>query len=308
MPVSSVDKIILTERPAGIHYCPELSSPWNLVVSTYQLEKDSVRKGSLWFLDDEHNTVNSLTMSGGVFRFAMFPDGTALIASLTNGALSTVNLVSLTASDLIINADAMLLSVALFQQRVVTSDNQGNVHIVDLPSGNVASFAAARLKYTNEPCEVWCTEWHNNGKCVISGGEDALLKLWDVRCNCQTVMCNSSHESGVTFVKRESDTSFITGSYDEHIRRFDFRNIKKPICQQMLDGGIWNVEDADKSNLLVACMYNGWALVNRDTFSVNERKQDAGDFILYGATQCGEPSLIASCTFNNYTVHFDKIT
>lgn len=307
MPVSSIDKIILPERPAALHYCSQLSLPYKLVVSTYELES-RLRKGSLWFLDDNHNKVKNLPLSGGVFRFDLFSDGVTLVAALTNGCISTVNLESLSANDLSVSIDSMLLSVCISEERLLSSDNRGNVHVIDLPSEKVVSFPAAWLKYTNEPCEVWCTAWHNDGRYIFSGGEDALLKLWDVRCGCESVGCNSSHESGVTFVKKEDEFHLLTGSYDENIRRFDYRYFDKPLCQKMLDGGVWSIEEIGESKLLAACMYNGWVLLDKNTFSIMERKTDSGDFILYGATECGDPSLIASCTFKNYTVHFDKIT
>lgn len=98
---------------------------------------------------------------------------------------------------------------------------------------NITSFPAARLNYTKEPCEVWCATWLNDINYIASGGEDALLKLWDVRCSCQPVACNSSHESGVVFVRKEDDNYLITGSYDENIRRFDVRKLEKPLCQGM---------------------------------------------------------------------------
>lgn len=308
MPVTSLDTLILSERPAAIHYCAKSNCCSKLVVSTYDLNDGVVRKGSLWFVDDSKN-VTSFPMSAGVFRFDVFPDERALVASLTNGCISTVNLESMSASDLLVNADSMLLSVSIYGQKIVSSDNQGNIYLIDLTSEAVESFPAARLKYTNESCELWTTTWHNDGKYVISGGEDALLKIWDIRCdNRQPVSVNLSHESGVTFTKAEADFYLVTGSYDEKIRRFDYRCLKQPILQSNLGGGVWNVEETSEAKFLAACMFNGWALLDKTTFAVLEQEVDIGKTTLYGATECGDPSLIASCTFSDYTVHFHQIT
>lgn len=135
MPVSSVDKIILPERPAALRYCTQIAFPYKLVVSTYEL-KGGLRRGSLWFVDDSHSKIKNLQMSAGVFRFDLFPDGITLVASLTNGCLSTVNLESFSATDLLVSMDAMLLSACVSQQQVLCSDNFGNVHVVDLLSGS----------------------------------------------------------------------------------------------------------------------------------------------------------------------------
>lgn len=303
-----LDSVILPEKPAALQYCTS-DIRASLIVSTYQLEGASSRNGSFFFINQANRITDRLKMSAGVFRFEMIPDNVHVIASLTNGCLSVVDLQSLTANDLNVAKDAILLSVSVNgDQRAVTSDDHGRVHIVDIPKGNVASFEGHRLSFTGEPCEVWNVIWHNKDTTIISGGEDGELKVWDTRCLTQPIQCNKSHGSGVVFLRSEDEFSFISGSYDEYIRRFDSRKLTEPVAEQKLQGGVWSVQEVDNLRLLSACMYGGWALLERDTLIVIEKNTERGQFLLYGASYSSTSSLIASCTFNNYAVNFDKVT
>lgn len=80
---------------------------------------------------------------------------------------------------------------------------------------------------------MWNCCWlqNNNFQCA-SGSEDELLKIWDLRTNCQTpCQINKSHESGIVFLNQFEDNQIISGSYDENMRIFDLRNLKEALIQ-----------------------------------------------------------------------------
>lgn len=67
---------------------------------------------------------------------------------------------------------------------------------------------------------------------IASGSEDAQLKVWDLRTDCQQpTQLNKSHESGILFLKQFETNQILSGSYDETIRVFDLRKFNEPFDQ-----------------------------------------------------------------------------
>uniref|UniRef100_A0A915ARU8 methylated diphthine methylhydrolase n=1 Tax=Parascaris univalens TaxID=6257 RepID=A0A915ARU8_PARUN len=302
MPSKSSGSVVLPQKPAALRFYEDGSR--HLVVSTYELESELCRKGSFFFLDGSM-VVDSLPMSAGVFRFEVLPDG-RIIAALTNGCLSMVDPKISSVQDLMVADNRILLDVSIQDCKAITSDDHGSVHIVDLNNGKVQSFQAHTLPFTGEGCEVWSTAWISE-HCFVSGGEDALLKVWDCRSNAKESALSAVHSSGVVCLKCEDDLRFLSGSYDEHIRRFDMRMICDSLIEKNLGGGVWAIGYAGNHHLIVSCMYNGWCIIDDNNFDEVESNHSLGDKLLYGASFCSNCSLVASCTFNNYTVTFDKL-
>lgn len=57
---------------------------------------------------------------------------------------------------------------------------------------------------------------------------------------------------------------YLNNSYDEVLRTWDTRRLKRPIAELNLGGGIWRLkwDPYEAKNLLAACMYNGFYIVN----------------------------------------------
>jgi WD40 repeat protein len=62
---------------------------------------------------------------------------------------------------------------------------------------------------------------------VASGGDDNLLKLWDIRMS-EPVLINKSHGGGIVRLRMMNDQIW-TGSYDEMLRIFDKRKLSESI-------------------------------------------------------------------------------
>eukprot|EP00435_Cladocopium_sp_Y103_P015666 s2559_g3.t2 len=83
--------------------------------------------------------------------------------------------------------------------------------------------------------EAWCVEVsHMDRNLVLSGGDDSLLRGWDLRTpNASPTFSNRSHEAGVISLacNPNKDVQLLTGSYDEHLRLFDLRHMKAPLLR-----------------------------------------------------------------------------
>ncbi|VDK60614.1 unnamed protein product, partial [Gongylonema pulchrum] len=103
------------------------------------------------------------------------------------------------------------------------------------------SFIAHTSPYTKEPCEVWTTVWLDD-HCVLSGGEDSTLKLWDLRMHDKKpAAVNQTHQCGIVSLHVENDSTsnrIISGSYDEHLRRIDIRNFTQPVLSKKVNFSI----------------------------------------------------------------------
>ncbi|KAJ9109161.1 hypothetical protein QFC21_000489 [Naganishia friedmannii] len=103
---------------------------------------------------------------------------------------------------------------------------------------------------------------------VWSGGDDLKLKQWDLRSPYSPISVNKTFEGGVTTIAPNPHVEHLVavGSYDEHIRLFDARNIKQPLRKVHVGGGVWRTKwhpDASrKSDVLLACMHGGFNIVN----------------------------------------------
>ncbi|EJW85559.1 hypothetical protein WUBG_03533 [Wuchereria bancrofti] len=159
-------------------------------------------------------------------------------------------------------------------------------------SGNISfSFLGHTSPYTDEPCEVWTTTWLDTN-CILSGGEDNLLKLWDLRLGTkQPVNVNKTHQCGVISLHTENSEYIISGSYDDHLHRIDLRNFAQYILDKKINGSAWSIRIADEKFL--CCLMH--------------ENNKLGEKLLYDADFSPHTSVIASCTFNNYSMNFETI-
>lgn len=285
--------LILPQRPAfSLFHSSSL-----LVVSTYQLESSNSRAGALHLLSPDLSQDDIITTSAGVFRFQFLSD--RIVSALTDGSLSIASLPQKTTLSSFTVSDNMLLDVSLLSgSTALTSDNSGRLFLADLDTEVVtASWNAHKLPYTGQGCEVWTCSFLSSSLCV-SGAEDATMCLWDLTSHTKVAQ-SKVFGSGVVFTAPRGDNSILTGSYDEHVRLFDKRNLKSIVKEIKLPGGVWNIEQLSDGRCICACMYGGWVILD-DDFNVIKKDEQSGSELLYGATLIN--STLAYVTFNNYTV------
>ncbi|KAM3722916.1 Diphthine methyltransferase [Dirofilaria immitis] len=194
------------------------------------------------------------------------------------------------------------------ENSALCSDVCGRIHIINLETGNISfSFVGHTSLYTNEPCEVWTAIWLDTN-CILSGGEDNLLKLWDLRLDTkQPININKTHLCGVISLHRENSKYIISGSYDDHVRRIDLRNFVQCILNRKMNGSAWSIRIADENSYIVSCMYGGWTIIEKKNFDILQKNDKLGEKLLYDADFSSQASAVVSCTFNNYAVNFETI-
>ncbi|MFH4978009.1 hypothetical protein AB6A40_004718 [Gnathostoma spinigerum] len=298
----SLSSIVLPQRPADLH----LANSEQIFVSTYQLRQSDHREGTIFSIDDEFKITNHLEVPAGVFRFDCSEDGT-VVAALTNGSICTapIDLSSYTEIS-VAHPSKMLLTSCVSHNHLLTTDDHGAAYVVDLNQPHsITSFEAHKLPYTGSACEVWSACWISE-HFIATGGEDASIKFWDLRCLGAPVLVNNSHTYGVVSLNPESNTVLLSGSYDEVIQKIDIKSPLNPTQARKMNGGVWNME-LHSDFLLVSCMYGGWQMIEKNSLNDIESNATLGEHLLYGAAFCPQSSIISSCTFNNYSVNFDKI-
>ena len=113
-------------------------------------------------------------------------------------------------------------------------------------------------------------------------------------------------------------------SYDNTVRIFDTRNMSSPVADVGVGGGVWRVKwhpsASRKEDLLVACMHDGFKIVNytlRETINqgivtdppVVTSRYDAHTSLAYGVDwqhslgQEDVQDFVASCSFYDHSLH-----
>ncbi|XP_061169058.1 diphthine methyltransferase-like [Saccostrea echinata] len=195
--------------------------------------------------------------------------------------------------------------------QLTTSSSDGHIHVHQLISGDLTLLSSWKA----HDYEAWITAfnyWDTN--VLFSGGDDCRLKGWDLRQKSTTPIFSSKrHEMGVCSIQSNPvrDHLLCTGSYDEHLLVWDNRQMKQPLGDTQLGGGIWRVKWHPEHGhlILTATMYNGYHIV--DAHCVSDGKMSVlhryeKDVSLgYGADWCHIVSLknlIATCSFYNHSL------
>lgn len=162
--------------------------------------------------------------------------------------------------------DGLFLSVDWANQRVTenlnvqdqmlaVSTQKGSVRIYDVNS-NSNSIQVEEIQSIhnlhqicgeNVPCWIVTYDTHKRGNVILTGGDDCLFKLWDLRCidkgiyelndeyvTPRPLAISKYHSAGVTSAQFHPvyEHIFATGSYDQHICVWDDRNLKSPIVSE----------------------------------------------------------------------------
>ncbi|KAL9932050.1 hypothetical protein V8E36_009111 [Tilletia maclaganii] len=130
--------------------------------------------------------------------------------------------------------------------------------------------------------EAWIAAWDRTSPApdvVWSGGDDCVLKGWDVRTAVKKgsgrkgarervpiFSTRRGFDGGVTAIQSSHLRPHLwaVGSYDGHLRLFDARSTRTPLQTLDVGGGIWRTKwhPHDPARLLLGCMHNGFQVVH----------------------------------------------
>jgi WD40 repeat protein len=98
---------------------------------------------------------------------------------------------------------------------------------------------------------------------VWTCSDDATLKRWDVRSPSQ-VAATLRHDVGVTAVAlAPTEHGLLSGSFDERVRLWDLRSVRRPVESLRMAGGVWRLRPHPRRSgvFAVACMHGGAAVL-----------------------------------------------
>lgn len=270
-------------------------------ILTYWASHD--QDSATWRLDH----CSTVSCSGGLFDLTLAHDDT-LWAADSEGAitqydnkLNRIRSLTLDKEDMDIGASALSVSCS-GPSLLVCSSSSGRVAAFDRATGERTTNAKPHA------LEAWVARVAYDGTSVLSGSDDSLLCLTDLRS--LSTSTNRHHAAGVTLIERMGDPYILTGSYDEHMRIFDIRMLTRPpVCSLRLPGcGPWRAHPLPLSSpassglWCVAAMYGGMAIVDVNTNEMKIKQIVEHESLVYGAHSVAPPlscrsSLFTSCSF-----------
>ena len=246
------------------------------VVGAYTLAEDQERVGGLHLVranvsESSLESVAFASLSAVLdCRVLQTCDSSIALAACADGTLRCLDLPSL--NELwVFKHGTMLTSVSVIKQEnysgalVALSDTRGGVTVVKVTR---QGFECATSIPETHDAEAWTVD-STDGVCLLSGGDDGFLRATDFRAS-SLVWKKLAHDGvGVTTVVCRSDIELWSGGYDDSVRVWDCRHMKRALLVKNLGGGVWRLKfHEERPNLvLAACMYDGFKVLEMNQSS-----------------------------------------
>jgi diphthamide biosynthesis protein 7 len=226
-----------------------------LLCSCYELkEEEQTREGCLqiYCINEDDLTLSPTSciyFAAGILDFKV--DRNYVNLAMSNGQLlvyhlseSAGRLIHHLVADFVRQEEGLFLSVDYNMYQGLDNEQENNTLCIATQASSIIlvqqtenGFIELQRKTSThcmlgEPMPVWTIamdKFHDRNR-FLSGGDDCILRLWDLRCE-SSMHHNNFHSAGVTTTQwhPKIENIFLTGSYDEQCCIWDARSLKKPL-------------------------------------------------------------------------------
>ena len=262
----------------------------DLLSAGYHLDKQTQNKtgGIFFFQIDSNNKFNALTEENIILDYGILDikfskknnsyiftansDYSYTIFDLMKNTKNKIYLYTPEEKDEKIKITNDILEMDNSEQKIFLGTNDGNLFIHDLNNQKNISTIKSAHDYG-----IWSIKLlEDNENVFLTGGEDAKIKLWDIRIqNKESKVNDKLYQSSINYIDTlKCDLSkniLITGSYDEKIIFFDIRNFPKELKSVKTEHSSWDIKQTNIKNqnlLLISSIYEGFNI-----WEINKEKE-----------------------------------
>lgn len=301
------DKVVLSQNIDRIRYYDNKHLGINVIAAGYDLNtKTSQKNGGLFFfkLDKANKTISLINNQTMIFDYGLldvkfskaqliFSANSDYSYSITNINTKHTDKYPITSSS---SNDITCNILYLYstdneenESKLFLGTNDGKYHIIDIEKHSLINSIKA-----HDYGLFSLYQYDNNT--FITGSEDRLMKLWDIRAPEKAININKKHKESINSVLKLSfDLNvIITGSYSPQLLFIDMRQFDSLIKEIDTLHNTWDIIEThykSKHILAMSCIYEGINLYslsstleinNMISIPISKENENSHQSIVYG--------------------------
>lgn len=237
------------------------ASVFSLLENNEMIVAGNMNGGLHWIFPKETSlNKDILHHEKGVFDLQVFDDQLFTIGG--KGMLTKWSIEEQLAVESIQLSQKSLRKMAFSKTRneLAIGASDGNIYLLD-----IKNFAIKNTIEAAHDNSVFALSYSPDGKYLWSGGRDALLKIWDLEKNYESIFSEPGHWFTINEIVFSPDGKFAaTASRDKTLKIWDANNFKLlKVIDTVRNGGHIN-----SVNTLLWSKYNNWLISGSDDRSI----------------------------------------